>query len=314
MEAPTRYIVHLVARHSNWHPRDIDRTLRDDVYASRADWRQLLQYLLLGAGASFLLSGIFFFFAYNWAALPAPIKIGLPVGGFTLTALAGLFLPLGDLARRVTLTAAVVLIGAILAVLGQVYQTGANAYDLFLTWSVLTLPWLVAVRFAPLWLLFVGLINVTFITYTQQLGIELAYLVSGMLLFGFNLAAWGLIWWLFRWRTGFDWLLRVIAFWAVIIATINISAGAYDGQPWQLIFTVLLAAVTYAGWTWLSLQQRSIYYLALVGGGTLITLTFLILRWMDSAPGYLLAGTLLLVGITLLTRLLNHLNLGWRVR
>ncbi|WP_116125032.1 DUF2157 domain-containing protein [Lewinella sp. IMCC34183] len=312
MQAPTRYLIHLAARHSNWQRTDIARTLAGEVYADAEDWRSLLHYLLLGAGAAFLLSGIFFFFAYNWVALAPAVKIGCAVGSFAVAAFGGLFAPLPAPARRVVLTAAVALIGAVLGVLGQVYQTGANAYDFFLGWALLSLPWIAVLGYAPLWLLFTGLVNVTFIMYTQQLGIELSYLVSGMLLFAFNLLIWLFLWARYRQRTGFDWLLRAVAGWAVLVATVNVSAGAFDERPVQLLLTTLFAAAVYAGWVLLGLRERSVYYLALTGGGSLITLTFLLLRWATFANAYLLAGGVLLVGVTLLTQQLNRLNRRWR--
>ncbi|WP_116107826.1 DUF2157 domain-containing protein [Lewinella sp. IMCC34191] len=312
MHKASREEIHLVARNSDWRTEDVKRTLETDVYASERDWRRLLEYLLLGAGASFLLSGIFFFFAYNWEALSGRTKIGIALGTFLIAGLTGSFAPLPRLTRSVVHTAAVVLIGAVLAVLGQVYQTGANAYDFFFGWLVLSLPWVVSVPFAPLYLVFVGLINAAFITYTQQIGIELSFLVTGMLLFGCNLICWMYLWSRFRTRPSFNWLLQLVAFWAVIVATVNISAGAYDDYPQQLFFTVLFAALAYAGWVLLALRQRSIYYLALVGGGSLITLNFLLLRWANFLDSFLLAGLLILGGVTLLVHYLNRLNRSWR--
>ncbi|PPK85784.1 putative membrane protein DUF2157 [Neolewinella xylanilytica] len=311
MQKPVREDIHLIARNSDWRQEDIHRTLQSDVYASGRDWRKLTEYLLLGAGASFLLSGVFFFFAYNWAALTAGVKIGIAVGCFLAAAVPAVIAPMPRLGRSVLHTAAAVLIGAILAVLGQVYQTGANAFDLFLVWSLLCIPWVVALPFAPLYLVAITLMNVTFITYTQQIGIELTFLVTGMLLFGFNLLCWLLLWSGFRSKPSFRWLLQLVAFWAVIVATVNVSAGAYDDYPRQLLFTALFAVLAYAGWVLLALRQRSIYYLALVGGGSLVTLTFLLLRWADFLNSFFLAGLLILLGVTALVHYLNRLNSSW---
>ena len=312
MLPPSREDIELIARNSDWQAEDIADTLRRDVYATRTDWRRLLEYLLLGAGASCLLSGIFFFFAYNWAALSSALKIGIAVSCFTAAALAGLYAPLPRPARMVAQTAAVCLIGAVLAVLGQVYQTGANAYDLFLVWSLLSLPWVIAVPFAPLYLVAIVVYNLTFVTYTQQVGVELSFLVTGMLLFGFNLLCWLVLWSRFRDRSSFQWLLQLVAFWAVIVATVNVSAGAYDDRPRQLLFTVLFAGLAYLGWILLAMRERSIFYLALVGGGSLVTVTFLLLRWADFLNSFLLAGLLVLVGVTALVQALNRLNRRWQ--
>ena len=49
--------------------------------------------------------------------------------------------------------AASVLAGGLLAVVGQVYQTGADAFELFIAWTILILPWVLASRSAAHWLL-----------------------------------------------------------------------------------------------------------------------------------------------------------------
>ncbi|WP_315814113.1 hypothetical protein [Paraflavitalea speifideaquila] len=49
------------------------------------------------------------------------------------------------------LTAAAVLLGVLMAVFGQVYQTGANAYDLFLSWTIAITLWVVIANFALLY-------------------------------------------------------------------------------------------------------------------------------------------------------------------
>ena len=53
------------------------------------------------------------------------------------------------------------LTGALLALTGQVYQTGADTYELFGWWAVLILPWVLVGRFSPLWLVWLALLNLT---------------------------------------------------------------------------------------------------------------------------------------------------------
>ena len=312
MPEPAYEDIHLLARNSDWAAADIHRALRRYVYAGPREWQKLWRNLLLAAGATFLVSGIFFFFAYNWEALRGGTKIGIAVGAFLLTVLLSLTAPLPRTAQLVLQTATVCLIGAVLAVLGQVYQTGANAYDLFLAWTLLSIPWIAATSFAPLWLVAVALVNVTFITYTQQAGVGAPFLITGMLLFVLNVVCWLVIHYLRRARPGFRWLLQLIACWAVLLATVNVSAGAFDDHPRQLLLTVLLAVVTYAGWCRLAIRERSIYYLALVGAGSLVTVAFLALRWLGSDNSFLPAGLIILVGVTALVHLLNRQNKRWR--
>src|SRR5690606_26138167 len=46
------------------------------------------------------------------------------------------------------------------ALVGQIYQTGADAWPLFLLWAALTLPWVALLRSVSLWLLCAALLNV----------------------------------------------------------------------------------------------------------------------------------------------------------
>ena len=73
------------------------------------------------------------------------------------------------LVKQVLLTGATFLTGTLFAVFGQIYQTGADAYHLFLGWTLFTFLWAVAIRFAPLWLTFIGLLSITIWLYVIQI-------------------------------------------------------------------------------------------------------------------------------------------------
>jgi len=134
----------------------------------RAAWRVFMDRMLLALGAVLLLAGIVFFFAYNWYDLPRLGKLGL-VEALLVGAIAGAwYRGLNDLVGRVLLLAAAVLVGVFLAVFGQVYQTGADAYELFLPWALFILPWVVLGRFIPLWLFGLALVDVTVSLYWEQ--------------------------------------------------------------------------------------------------------------------------------------------------
>lgn len=268
--------------------------------------------LLLGAGAAFLLSGIVFFFAFNWASWHRFVKLGTAAGLLTVTGLSGLFLPLRGHLRPVILIAAVALIGVLLAVLGQAYQTGADSFDLFLTWSLFALPWVALVHFAPLWLLYAVVLNLTLVTYTRQVSEELGFVAIGLLLFVLNTLLWLVVWLWGRRRPAFGWLLKLLALWAATNVSVAISSGSFDEDPVWLGLTVGLGLTVYAGWAVLSVRQRTVYYLAVTGGSVLLTVTFLLLRLADNSLAYLLAGTLVLTGVTVLANRLNRLSEGWR--
>ena len=131
------------------------------------EWRRFLAAACLLLGAGLLLSGIVSFFAFNWAALGKFGKLALIAAGVSACALSALRAP-QTLLSRVLLFAAAVLVGALLAVYGQTYQTGADPWGLFATWALLILPWAVAACFTPLWLLWIALVDLAFGLYVAQ--------------------------------------------------------------------------------------------------------------------------------------------------
>ena len=309
---PTREALERLARHSDWRPVDIRRSLTTTVYADRHLWLQFAHYLLLGAGVAFLLSGVVFFFAYNWAALPRLAKLGTAGGVLTVTGLVAILAPLRDGLRRVLLTATVVLIGVLLAVLGQVYQTGADSFQLFLLWSVFALPWVALVAYAPLWLILVVLLNTTLMLYTLQVGVAWELLATGMVVFVFNVILWAVVYLLRSADEGFGWLIKLIALWTATVATINTATGSLGDNLPSLTLVLGLAAGLYAYWVRLGLAQRSIFYLAVVGCSAILTVLFLFLRSVNGAAGLFILGFALVGAISLLVRYLQSLNRDWR--
>ncbi len=94
-----------------------------------------------------MLSGVIYFFAANWSGLTRFEKLGLAAVLLVFALVLALWRGLDTMAGRLALLSATVLTGAFMAVFGQVYQTGADAWQLFATWAVLTLPWMVVSRF-----------------------------------------------------------------------------------------------------------------------------------------------------------------------
>lgn len=116
-------------------------------------------------------------------------------------------LDLDKLSGKVALTSGAVLVGVLLAVFGQVYQTGADVYTLFLNWALLIIGFVLVGNFAPLWLLLQALLNLTFFLYWDQVWTT-GELPGGQILFLFNVAVrflweilrrWGLKWVEARW-------------------------------------------------------------------------------------------------------------------
>ncbi|MCI5178680.1 MAG: DUF2157 domain-containing protein [Candidatus Electrothrix sp. AW3_4] len=133
-------------------------------------WFSWAGQMLLLLGSTLVLAGIIFFFAYNWAEMSRLLKFALIEAGIVGCVLAAYQRGLQQLSGKILLLSASVLVGVLLAVYGQVYQTGADAFGLFLGWAALIFAWVMIGEFAALWLLWLVLLNTGAILYWQQVG------------------------------------------------------------------------------------------------------------------------------------------------
>lgn len=275
-----------------------------------ADWRRFADRLLLALGTLLLLSGIVFFFAYNWQALHRFSKIGLVAAPLTVCALlawrAG-----GSLIGQAWLAAAAVLTGVLLAVSGQIYQTGADTELLFFAWAVLILPWVLVARAPWLWLFWLLLGNTALLLYVAgRLEIWTVFVLADSLFWApllLNVCA------LSAWEAGwlrFDWLRasygpRIIALVAAIAATALGIGWWWLGRhaEWRWMpYTPLLYGAWLGGTLWYYRhRRRDIVPLAAAAFSAIcVVMTGVLkqLRFRDSfAFDFLLLG-LLVAGLT----------------
>ena len=168
MENIEREDIQIITRHSNWSEKSIDNILKKNIYSDKDSWLKFLRLFFISLGVGFTTAGIIFFFAYNWADLHKFIKIGFIEGLIIISTLVILFSKISLDVKNILLTGTSILVGVLFAVFGQIYQTGANAYDFFLGWTMFITIWVFVSNYAPLWLVFITLINTTLILYSQQ--------------------------------------------------------------------------------------------------------------------------------------------------
>lgn len=134
----------------------------------RERWSAYLRDWFLVFGVLLLVAGVIVFGAYNWQALSRFQKLGLlevlTAGAWLASWLRGLDSKEGT----VLLWGASLLVGAFLAVFGQIYQTGADAYTLFAGWALLITPWCLAGRSNLIWLTQAVLVNTAFTLFWFQ--------------------------------------------------------------------------------------------------------------------------------------------------
>ncbi len=144
------------------------------------EWARWAARLCLLIGSALILAALVYFFAFNWDALGRLQKLGLPQGITVLALVAGHFVGVRRIGGQLLLVAAAITVGVCFAVFGQVYQTGADAFGFFGIWALCILPWVIAGAFAPLWVLWFTLVNLTVWFFWDQVGqfhyVEYSYL------------------------------------------------------------------------------------------------------------------------------------------
>jgi len=134
--------------------------------------------ILLFLAVALFAAGVIFFFAFNWFIIPKFVKLAIMMALILASAAAAYIKGFDAPAGAASGTATAVFIGAFLAVFGQIYQTGANAYDLFLMWTIFTLPLALCINKTSVWTLFVILVNTTMMLYSPAPGIIIFALIN----------------------------------------------------------------------------------------------------------------------------------------
>lgn len=133
-------------------------------------WRRFASLFLLLLGTLLFTAGVLFFLAFNWDALGRYARFALVEALVVAALLPVAWFGLERVAGRAALFAAAVMLGGLLALVGQTYQTGADTYELFASWAAFILPWVLVSRFVPLWMLWLLLVNVALALYYETFG------------------------------------------------------------------------------------------------------------------------------------------------
>ncbi len=118
-----------------------------------AEWRLFVERLFTLLGVLLMAAGLIFFVAWNWEDMPRLAKFAIAETAFALCALWSLWRWNKSWDARPALFGAALITGALLALYGQTYQTGADAWELFRAWALALLPLALAGRATAFWFL-----------------------------------------------------------------------------------------------------------------------------------------------------------------
>ena len=130
-----------------------------------AELRRFVGKLFELAGALSLAAGLVFFVAANWDALAVMGRFIVVEGVFAAALGVAMWRPPPHAVGRHAMLVAFIAAGALLALFGQTYQTGADVYELFLKWALLGLPLVVASQWSVVWAAWVLVLNVSLVLF-----------------------------------------------------------------------------------------------------------------------------------------------------
>lgn len=289
------------------------------LHASVDDWLDLANNLLLFVATLLLFAAVVFFFAYNWPLMHHLSKLALAGGALLVTGLVAIPSAADSAIQRAALFGGSLLTGALLALIGQVYQTGADIWQLFTAWAALMTPLVLLSKSRASYLLWFVIIELALWRYLDNRS-RFWLLDSAQMLALFSLL--NLLLLLFAefalprlgvcqhkplcWLAGLTLLLPL---------SIGAIMGAWEAEyRINLICYIMLAGVMAL---WYFRLQRDLLLFALLLFSAITVSTVLLARLMGGADSFLLFNLLALyviacsAGATLwLKRLLREVQYG----
>lgn len=315
MNKISRDDIYAICQSSDIAQPTLEKALQEKVYANKSDWSKFLKLLFLTLGAGFFVTGIIFFMAYNWQDLNKFIKLGIVETLIIASVLFVLCSKLSLQVKNITLTASSLLVGALFAVFGQIYQTGANAYDFFLGWTVFITVWVLVANYAPLWLLFSVLLNTTFYFFTEQVVSDwptsfiylLFVLLNATILISFSI--------LNKFKSDFqfpNWYRSILAIAIASFSTILIVSIDDDWDESKLnTLYLLIIIVLYAIGILEAKRLKNILNIALIALSIIVSVLYFLISGIDDEGQLLLIALFSVATFSLSVKLLMDLQKNW---
>ena len=312
----SREDIQIISRNSNWNNKDISQFLKKEIYNDKNNWQQFLQLFFISLGVSFTVAGILFFFAYNWDDLHKFVKLGLIEGLIITLTLVAVFAKIKPLFKNIILAGVTLLVGVLFAVFGQIYQTGANAFDFFLGWTMAIALWVIVSNFAVLWLIFIVLINVTFGLYVEQVApdwsdlfilslfiiVNALFLIVALVLKNYKQAV-------------PSWFTNLLAIVIVGLITNAMFNGIFDRNKSYLGLAIILGIILYASGIYYGLKNKLSFYIAIISFSIIMIIAALLAKQIKfrEYEMFLIIGFFIVGSVTLVIRMLMKLQAKWNV-
>lgn len=307
--------VQKVAKYTHWSKENIGAFLADYIYPNRKNWIDFSKILTLVLGAGLFGIGVIFFFAYNWDVIPKFTKLSIIFGLILVFTILSVLPKLSTLIKQLSLTLAATMVGVLFAVFGQIYQTGANAYDFFLAWTIFSFIWVLVARFIPLWILYIALLNVTLYFYFDQIKPDLRDVSIINYFYTLNFIALivncGV--WFYKKQMPNKIITYLLALTCVIFSIIFIGFSIFNST--FLFIDALFLLIHLAGLAFvilLGLKYKQAFYIAIVGLAIIVIFSMLIIKIFDNDLVFFPLMLLIIASTTGLVFIITNLLKKWK--
>lgn len=205
-----------------------------------------LKNILLWLGIFLIISGTMFFFAYNWNEMHKFIKLGLMMGLIFGAVSINLFLKQESSVTDVTVWIATVGIGIELAIFGQIYQTGADAYNLFVVWSIFAFGFVIFSHSSINWFTYLIILNLALSLYISQalhintqgtIAIKIIFNTLTTILLFFSIKKYRL--------NHFSWLYKINIIYLMVLTFILLMIEFSDPFSFYIMFSIFYLGLLY---------------------------------------------------------------------
>ncbi|MBU2891863.1 DUF2157 domain-containing protein [Colwellia sp. D2M02] len=206
-----------------------------NIHPAPKAWFDFINQLLLWLGCVSLGLSVIFFIAHNWSEIGRFAKFALVEISLIFAIIVYVKTKPQTNASNGALITATLLLGALMALFGQTYQTGADPWQLFFNWALFILPWALIARFTSLWIIWLALLNIALALYcdvnTNPLSLFFTNKVNPLWLFiglnSFIFACWHTLSLSRTWMKK-TWAIRVIALVTGTLITENALLAIVD--------------------------------------------------------------------------------------
>lgn len=296
---------YILNRHSDWDVDLIDQILKENVYSSSDSWQKFLKLFFIGLGICFTTAGVVFFFAYNWDELHKFLK--LSVIEFLITALivSAVFGKINPLLKNILIASSTMIVGVLIGVFGQIYQTGANAYDFFFGWTLAIALWALISNYPVLWLIFILLTNITFILFANQIASDwssVSVLLGLTIINAFFLSIFNQLPKIFSIVKSSKWFLNLLGLVTISFATLGIVIGIFDQKEFAFTILAITTSITFCVGLYFALKHKNVFYLSAIPIGIIAIISSFIVKISDGAASFLFVCLFVIFSITFLVK------------